>query len=166
VNGYIVSCDNICILVHHRNSSTELQFEGKILEQEFMTKVVSILRIEIASSSEENVLTRNAHNKGFRRSLMDSVDESLSTLGCSAKRAIYFHLERSYRVKKTEIPERIEDFANAIEDIFGDGAKLIEIQIMRKLYEKTGYDFLNYPHSDDLSFVEYLQAQDNSMSDQ
>lgn len=121
-----------------------------------MANVVSVLRIEIETPRG------NARSKGFKRLLMDSVDESLSTLGHSAKRAIYFHLERSYKVNKVDIPERIEDFAKAIEDIFGDGARLIEIQIMRKLYEKTGYDILNYPPSDDLSFVEYLRAQGSS----
>lgn len=76
--------------------------------------------------------------RDFKELLLEAVDEGLSLLGESSKQAIYYHLERSFNIKKEEIPDRIMAFAQAIENIFGEGAHLIEILTMKKLSEKVG----------------------------
>jgi hypothetical protein len=93
----------------------------------------------------------------FNRLLLEAVDEGLSMLGESSKQAIYFHLEKRFDIKKQEIPNKIEVFANAIEKIFGLGASFLEILIMKRLYVKLGRGFKFYG-SEDFTFTEYVAA--------
>jgi hypothetical protein len=100
----------------------------------------------------------SASRKGnFEKLLTEAVDNVFSSLGDSCKQAIYFHLKDCYNVSKHEIPYRIEDFANALEKIFGLGAKLIEIEIMRALFAKV-QDFSYSPKQEDLSFTNYVET--------
>jgi hypothetical protein len=97
-------------------------------------------------------------NPRFRKLLLEAVDEALSWLGNSVKQAIYFHLEKTFGINKQEIPDKIEGFTNAIEEIFGLGAKLLEIRIMNSFYEKDGHTFKYFPEKDELLFAEYMKA--------
>jgi nucleoside-diphosphate-sugar epimerase len=95
--------------------------------------------------------------RSFEKLLLETVDEGLSSLGDSAKHAIYFHLENTFNISKRNIPYKIEEFADALEKIFGLGAKPIEILIMQRLYEKVG-GVVQYPEQKDLVFAEYVAA--------
>ena len=99
--------------------------------------------------------------QSFIKLLREAVDEGLSSLGENSKQAIYFHLEKSFNVKKQEIPYKIEAFANAIEKIFGLGANFLEILIMKKLYEKIGQTFKMHG-SENLKFTKYVAAAKRS----
>jgi hypothetical protein len=81
-------------------------------------------------------LSRNDGNKKFETILLEAVDDAFSTLGKSVKTSIYFHLEHKFIIPKQDIPYRIDDFSNALEQIFGLAAKHLEILIMKKLREK------------------------------
>lgn len=96
-------------------------------------------------------------NCSFEERLLEAVDEGLSSLGDSAKQAIYFYLEETFNVSKRDIPYRIDEFAEAIERVFGNGARLLEIEIMRRLYGKVRC-FFKYPSKDDLTFAAYVKA--------
>lgn len=98
------------------------------------------------------------HNRSFEKLLLEAVDEALFSLGNSSKQAIYFYLEKSFDINKQDIPYKIEEFAKAIEKIFGLGAKFLEIQIMKRLYEKLGPFFKFFPDQNDLIFAEYVAA--------
>jgi nucleoside-diphosphate-sugar epimerase len=109
--------------------------------------------IEIRLGKKES-----ASRKGnFEKLLIEAVDNAFSSLGDSCKQAIYFHLKDRYNIGKHEIPHRIEDFADALEKIFGPGAKLIEIEIMRALFTKV-QDFSYSPKQEDLSFTNYVKT--------
>ncbi len=54
------------------------------------------------------------------------------------------------------------DFTTAIESIFGDGAKLLEIWIMKRLHEKVGQESAQHTEKDELFFAEYIQARANA----
>ncbi|HEY4674714.1 MAG TPA: hypothetical protein VIH48_01525 [Candidatus Bathyarchaeia archaeon] len=95
--------------------------------------------------------------KAFDKLLLEAVDDALSSLGDSVKQAIYFHLEGKFKITKNEIPNRLEDFDDGIEKIFGLGAKFLEILIMRKLYERLGQP-LDWNENKDFSFVGYVVA--------
>jgi hypothetical protein len=99
----------------------------------------------------------------FNTILLEAVDESLSSLGESAKQAVYFHLETSFRIKKHEISSRIDEFTFAIEDIFEEGAKILEIQIMKRLREKIGPVFEYHSKEDDLSFIDFVRANQTAL---
>lgn len=93
--------------------------------------------------------------RDFDKILLEAVDEGLSSLGQSAKQGIYFHLEKDFNIDKEEIPSKVNDFASAIERIFGLGANVIEILIMRRLHEKVGLN-IKLHRSEDLTFTQYV----------
>ncbi len=99
--------------------------------------------------------------RGFEKLLLEAVDEGLSSLGDSAKHAIYFHLENTFNINRGDIPYKIEEFADALEKIFGLGAKPIEILIIQRLYEKVG-GVVEYPEHKDLVFAKYVAAAQQS----
>ena len=100
------------------------------------------------------------NNRCFEEILLEAVEEVLSSLGLPVKNAVYFYLEKSFGLKRHDIPYKIEKFANAIEEIFGVGAKLLEIQIMKSLYKKVGQK-LRYVPKHELNFVRYVKAVRN-----
>lgn len=91
----------------------------------------------------------------FEKLLLEAVDEGLSSLGEASKQAIYFHLEKSFNIKKKEIPYKIDTFAKSIEKIFGLGANFIEIFIMKRLYEKIGGVF-EWQENTEITFTKYV----------
>lgn len=155
--------------VEHVNSSTKLQKEAKLMKREFTTNW-NIYRVCLHSISGKSDLQRDINikvcpeeasplcNREFNKLVLEAVDEGLSSLGDSPKQAIYFYLEKTFKIKRSEIPNRIEEFSNALEQIFGHGSKLVEIQIMKLLYEKVGQAFVYSPEKDDLLFTEYMEA--------
>ncbi|MEM3623103.1 MAG: hypothetical protein QXR76_04975 [Candidatus Bathyarchaeia archaeon] len=99
--------------------------------------------------------------EAFETLLLEAVDEALASLGDSARQAIYYHLEDKFKITKNEIPNRLQDFADGLEKIFGLGARFIEILIMKKLYEKIGQP-LEWNESKQLIFFEYVTAAKQS----
>lgn len=87
--------------------------------------------------------------------LLEAIDEALSSLGDSIMQTVYFYLEKSFHIKKAEIPCRLGAFTQAIENIFGAGADIIEILIIKKLYEKVGGVFM-WNESERFGFTEYV----------
>ena len=94
----------------------------------------------------------------FEEVLLEAIDEGLSLLGESAKQSVYFYLEKTFKMNRVDIPYRIEEFTDAVEKIFGSGAKILEIQIMKCLFKKVGYKFKHYPKQKNLTFTEYIAA--------
>lgn len=98
-------------------------------------------------------------DRSFYDTLLEAIDEAFSSLGESSKTAIYLHLENSMGIRKQEIPLRIDDFQNALEKIFGSGARLLEILFVKNLHEKikTTYKW-DMPRwvVPELTFKEYL----------
>ena len=99
----------------------------------------------------------------FEEFLLEAIDEGLSVLGESAKQAVYCHLGKTFKMNRLDIPYRLEEFTDAIEGIFGAGAKILEIQIMKCLFKKVGHTFKNYPRPKDLTFTEYVTAAINAI---
>lgn len=93
----------------------------------------------------------------FKKLLLQAVDEGLASLGDSSKQAIYFHLDKNFNLKKEQIPNKLDDFAIAIESIFGMGANFLEILIMKQLYEKVGGN-MQVDEPAKLAFTEYVAA--------
>ena len=101
---------------------------------------------------------KSGSRKGnFEKLLIEAVDNVFSSLGDSCKQALYFHLKDCYNINKQEIPYRIRDFADAIGEIFGQGARLIEIGIMKALYARV-QNFKCFPMEEDLSFANYVET--------
>ena len=95
--------------------------------------------------------------KSFEEILLEAVDEALASLGDSAKQSIYYHLEEKFKIPRKEIPNRIEDFVEGLEKIFGIGARFLEILIMKKLYDRIGKP-LEWDERKEFVFVNYVEA--------
>lgn len=102
--------------------------------------------------------------RDFEKLMLEAVDEGFSSLGESSKQAIYFHLERSFGIKREEIPDRIGAFTQAIENIFGVGAGCLEVLIMQKLHEKLG-GVLEWDKSKGFSFIAYVAVARQSFQE-
>ena len=89
--------------------------------------------------------------------ILSAVDDSLASFGESVKQVVYFQLQNKYQMEKQEIPSRIDEFALAIEEIFGIGARLIEMKIMEILCSMAE-GFLYVPKDENLTFKEYVQT--------
>lgn len=97
--------------------------------------------------------------------LLEAIDEAFSSLGESVKVAIYFHLENTFGITKNDIPSRIADFSDALEKIFGAGARHLEILFMKNLHPKIAVSCkrpaYKYPLSKwivpEVTFQEYVQ---------
>jgi hypothetical protein len=96
--------------------------------------------------------------------ILDVIDESLASFGESVKQVVYFQLQTNHHVRKQDISSNIEKFALTIEEIFGIGARLIEMKIMETLYVRTE-GFLYVPKDDDLMFKDYVQTVRHFMVD-
>jgi hypothetical protein len=97
----------------------------------------------------------------FKQALLEAVDDGLLTLGESGRKAVYFHLQNLYSLKREDIADKPELFAEGLRKIFGIGATVIEKATLRSLYQKLGikyeenkgHDFLAYLN-DAMRFVE------------
>jgi hypothetical protein len=67
-------------------------------------------------------------------------------------------LEKTFKMNRLDIPYRIEEFIDAIDKIFGTGAKILEIQIMKCLFKRVGCTIRQYPEQNGLEFAEYVEA--------
>jgi nucleoside-diphosphate-sugar epimerase len=110
---------------------------------------------------EAPIMNRTKAQKGnFQKMMMEAVDRVFSSKGDSCKQFLYFHLQNSYNIGKQEIPYRIDDFAEALKAIFGLGAVLIEIEIMKELFSRVQISTPRVTHlqkQEDLSFTTYVK---------
>jgi len=113
----------------------------------------------------------DAKSKDFDKLLLGSIDDALGSLGESAKQSVYIHIERNCRIARNEIPENLSQFQEGLEKIFGMGARLLEILIMKNLYSKIGHsfdmdknqqlEFIKYVNAAKLSFLKECRSQEN-----
>ncbi len=86
-------------------------------------------------------LAKTKTEKVFGALLLEAIDQAFSTLGQNVKFSIFFHLENKFSLPKQDIPDRVEDFSNAVEKIFGKGSAPLEILIMKFLNEKIRVNY-------------------------
>ena len=85
--------------------------------------------------------------------LLEAVEEGLLVPGEIVRAAIYERLERSYQIKRGEIPEKLETFHLALEDLLGKGAKVMEKLIAKNLYRRLELSFTQH---DGWTLVDYV----------
>ncbi|MEM1552588.1 MAG: hypothetical protein QXH03_07985 [Candidatus Bathyarchaeia archaeon] len=79
--------------------------------------------------------------KDFQKTFLEAIEEGISTLGETPKRATLYHLENTFKIKLEEIPKNLTEFQKALEKIFGPGASYLEKLILKKLYHKFQLEF-------------------------
>jgi hypothetical protein len=106
--------------------------------------------------------------KKFDKILQESVDSAFSLLGEKSKTAIYLYLKNKFMITEQDIPKRLEDFSDALEQLFGLGARHLEILIMKELNEKISSTYTWEGPSwlvPDLTFRKYVILMELSYND-
>ena len=77
----------------------------------------------------------------FHKVLLETIEEAFSSLGELVEAKIFCTLEKSFGIKRSEIPYRIEDFSDALEKIFGLGALYLEISVIKRLHIRFATEY-------------------------
>ncbi len=95
-----------------------------------------------ALTEDEGNLSKQKSENNFSDILLESIDQAFSLLGEKAKTSIYIHLEIKFAIPRKDIPKKVGDFSDALEQIFGLAAPQLEILIMKYLNQKvnSAYD--------------------------
>ncbi len=92
----------------------------------------------------------------FEQLVNETIDNVFSSLGTVCRQAIYDYLEKKYELKKNDVADHILEFSEALEQIFGGAAALLEIQMIRRLCRKVP-QFKHRPEGS-LTFPDYVNA--------
>jgi hypothetical protein len=94
-------------------------------------------------------------NRAFDTIVLETIDEVFSCLGNSCKKAIYHYIETECAIPRNAIPNHANELSNALQNLFGPGAGLIEIEIMKRLSRRVP-EFKFSPRRSSLSLEMYL----------
>jgi len=95
-----------------------------------------------------NLGSSDEARKKFNSMLLESILECIEF-----GEVVLRFLELNSAVKRDEIAEKPEKFARELEDLLGDGAKIIEEKIIQKVYAKIG---MEYTKTEGYAFPEYI----------
>jgi hypothetical protein len=96
-------------------------------------------------------------NTSFDEILAKAVLDGFSALGNSVMQAIGSFLEKNYALKIQDSSDRTKDFAVALGELFGPGAKNLEAMILNHLYATIGYDVSLRSNDQQMSFEECVE---------
>jgi len=105
----------------------------------------------------------NAASPPVRRDelLMESIDESFAALlGQRVKNALYAYLVNRRALDRQDIPERLDDFHECMQETFGPAAVAIEKNILARFYSKLGLNFSGGTH---YSFSDFVDVTKNGV---
>ncbi len=86
-------------------------------------------------------MAKQNSDKAFGEILIESIDQAFMTLGENSRTAIYKTLESKFGLPRQDIPNRVADFSNALEQVFGVAARQLEILIMKCLNAKVACSY-------------------------
>ena len=88
-------------------------------------------------TEDEGNLSKRKQGNEFNNILLESIDQAFTLLGEKAKTSIYIQLETKFSIPRKDIPRKVGDFSDALEQIFGLAAPQLEILIMKYLNQKV-----------------------------
>jgi Zn-dependent oligopeptidase len=109
------------------------------------TQIVTQIQFELKINNKPN----------FENILSEAINQVFSSILKENSEAFYNHLESTFKITRKEIPQKLTEFNDAIEQIFGDTAGLIQIKIMRALHEQA-QDHAYLLENNNLVFSDYL----------
>ncbi len=101
------------------------------------------------SRARESLAASNEAKRRFNDLVVESFLESMNF-----GEVVLRFLELKLAVKRGEIAEKPEQFAKELEDLLGDGAKIIEEKVTRTLYAKIG---MEYAKKEGYTFSDYIK---------
>jgi hypothetical protein len=73
--------------------------------------------------------------------IIEVIEKALSSLGESPKKAVWYCLEKNFKVYRADLPRNIVDFEEALQKIFGLGYSFLETLFRNYLTEATALNF-------------------------
>ena len=119
-----------------------------------MTKTINLNPTCIIELGE--IKQKPSENK-YDTVIIDAIEDSLSSFKSFEKQEVYFFLETTFNISKKEIPQKMEDFGNALEKIFGVGARLIEIRIIKSIHKRVP-EFRFTSRTNVVNFGDYVDS--------
>lgn len=106
------------------------------------------------------VAARPLHPSILDSLLSDCIDQVLGDLiGGRAREALYDYMERNYAVAREDIPENLGKFVALTEEICGRGSRTIARCIMRRLWQRLGWAFVDMADFTFSDFMELTRAR-------
>ena len=97
----------------------------------------------------------------LRESLLRSVDDAFLVPGKIVRTALCECLERTYQIKREDIPEKLEDFHSALRELLGASCPVIERLIAKNIHNDLG---LNFKRVDGWTLVDYVKHAQTFLS--
>jgi hypothetical protein len=114
------------------------------------------VRIHFSKRESVGISCPSLENSTFDCLLLESIDEALADLlGRRSRDLIYDHLATYYRCGREELPGKIYEFHEFLENTFASSGKTVGRTIVRRLCDKLGYEFVHVPG---FEFYDYLDA--------
>lgn len=82
-----------------------------------------------------------ALDPSFKEIFDSAVDRAMLVLGESGRQATIYHIEKTFGIKRSMWRKKPEKFAEALEILFGPGAKILLKAIAKELYSNLGLNF-------------------------
>jgi len=82
--------------------------------------------------------SHSSQAKSLEDIILVAVECGLSLIGEDFAQVTFYNLDTKYSLGKPEIPRRPERFIQALHDMFGDGAQIIEMFIKRAICTEMG----------------------------
>ena len=105
-----------------------------------------------------------AVNPSLDRPLILSIDAALSALGASTRDSILTYLRKKYSMSMEDIPQRMDEFLQALHRLLGYGARVIEKLVIARLVE-THEISLSEARGRSLAEVVYLANMNRTTDD-
>jgi len=96
---------------------------------------------------------------GVKRALVEAVDYGLLAPGEIVRATICEHIERRYHIKREQIPEKLDAFHKALQELMGTGANVVRRLIAKNLYRRLGLDFKEHENWTLLDYVAHAQGR-------
>jgi len=97
-------------------------------------------------------------SSGLKEALLHAIDDGLAVPGEIVRTAIYDRIERSYQLRREEIPEKLPTFHKALQDLLGASAtKVMEKLIAKNLYRPLELNFTEHADWDIVDYVNHAK---------
>ena len=94
--------------------------------------------------------------------MVQAVDEALLVPGEIVRTAIYERIERSYQLRREEIPDHFETFHKALQDLLGASANVMEKLIAKSIYRRLELNFIQH---DGWTLIDYVNRTKETKRD-
>ncbi|MCJ7456230.1 hypothetical protein MUP07_05725, partial [Candidatus Bathyarchaeota archaeon] len=74
--------------------------------------------------------------------LLDAVDYGLLAPGEIVRATIYRRIEESHQIRREEIPDHLDTFYKALQELLGKGAEVLRRLIVKNLYSRLDLEFI------------------------